>query len=64
MAVPQRRTSKTRKRKRRTHFKISVPGMVVCSNCGEMKLSHRICKECGSYDGRIVIQQKEEIDAE
>lgn len=27
MAVPKRRTSKTRKNKRRTHFKISVPGM-------------------------------------
>ncbi|MBH9788308.1 50S ribosomal protein L32, partial [Clostridioides difficile] len=27
MAVPFRRTSKTAKRKRRTHFKLSVPGM-------------------------------------
>ncbi|HWK24532.1 MAG TPA: 50S ribosomal protein L32, partial [Ureibacillus sp.] len=26
MAVPFRRTSKTAKRKRRTHFKLSVPG--------------------------------------
>ena len=30
MAVPKRRTSKTRKNKRRTHFKISVPGMTEC----------------------------------
>ena len=34
MAVPKRRTSKTRKNKRRTHFKISVPGMTECPNCG------------------------------
>ena len=27
MAVPFRRTSKTVKRKRRTHFKLQVPGM-------------------------------------
>ncbi|MBR2758296.1 MAG: 50S ribosomal protein L32, partial [Exiguobacterium sp.] len=27
MAVPFRRTSKTRKRLRRTHFKLNVPGM-------------------------------------
>ena len=27
MAVPARRTSKTAKRKRRTHFKLQVPGM-------------------------------------
>ncbi len=66
MAVQQRRTSKTRKRKRRTHFKIGVPGMVVCPNCGEMKLSHRVCKACGHYDGRAVVQPKEdeETDAE
>ncbi len=64
MAVPQRRTSKTRKRKRRTHFKISVPGMVVCPNCGEMKLSHRVCKECGHYNGRAVVEEQEEIEAE
>jgi large subunit ribosomal protein L32 len=65
MAVPQRRTSKTRKRKRRTHFKISAPGMVVCDNCGEMKLAHRVCKECGTYNGRTVIEEKpeEELDA-
>lgn len=37
MAVPKRRTSKTRKNKRRTHFKISVPGMTECPNCGEYK---------------------------
>ncbi len=54
MAVPFRRTSKTKKRKRRTHLKLSVPGMVVCSNCGEMKLSHRVCKECGFYAGKEV----------
>ncbi|HFQ2313016.1 TPA: 50S ribosomal protein L32 [Staphylococcus aureus] len=51
MAVPKRRTSKTRKNKRRTHFKISVPGMTECPNCGEYKLSHRVCKNCGSYNG-------------
>lgn len=54
MAVPARRTSKTKKRKRRTHFKLQVPGMNECSNCGEMKLSHRVCPECGHYDGKEV----------
>ena len=62
MAVPQRRTSKTRKRKRRTHFKLSVPGMVVCPNCGEMKLAHRVCKACGFYNGRTVVEQQDELE--
>ncbi|MFD0049203.1 50S ribosomal protein L32 [Actinomycetes bacterium NPDC127524] len=55
MAVPARRTSKTVKRQRRTHFKLQVPGMVACPNCGEMKLSHRVCKECGTYKGKEVV---------
>ncbi|MFC5712255.1 50S ribosomal protein L32 [Thalassorhabdus alkalitolerans] len=57
MAVPFRRTSKTRKNKRRTHFKLEVPGMVECSDCGEMKRSHRVCKNCGSYKGQNVINK-------
>ena len=63
MAVPFRRTSKTAKRKRRSHYKLNVPGMVVCPNCGEMKLSHRVCKECGTYNGKTVLVEKEEVDA-
>ncbi len=62
MAVPKRRTSKQRKRKRRTHFKLAVPGMVVCDNCGEMKLSHRVCKECGHYNGREVVSKVESTE--
>lgn len=54
MAVPFRRTSKQVKRKRRTHFKLALPGVAKCSNCGEMTLSHRVCKSCGHYDGRKV----------
>lgn len=60
MAVPKRRTSKTRKRKRRTHQKLDLPAMNVCSNCGEIKLNHRVCKSCGFYDGRQVKKIKEE----
>lgn len=57
MAVPFRRTSKTKKRMRRTHFKLQVPGMVECPNCGEMKLAHRVCKNCGTYKGEEVINK-------
>ena len=62
----QRRVSKTRKLKRRTHYKLEVPGMVVCSNCGELKLSHRVCPEGGFYNGKQVkeIKQKENKDNE
>ena len=54
----QRRSSKTRKLKRRTDYKIQVPGMGVCPNCGEFKLSHRVCPVCGFYNGRQVKEVK------
>ncbi len=62
--VPQRRISKTRKRQRRSHFKIEMPGMMVCPNCGEMKLSHVVCKKCGFYDGKLVREIKVKEDEE
>ncbi len=57
MAVPKRRTSKTRKNKRRTHIKLAVPGFQECGNCGEFKLAHRVCPSCGSYKGEEVVSE-------
>lgn len=54
MAVPQRRISKTRKRLRRTHFKLNVTGLVTCPKCGAMIKSHNVCPKCGYYDGKVV----------
>ena len=48
MAVQQRRNSKTRKNKRRTHYKLMAPAMVKCPSCGEYKLAHRVCPSCGA----------------
>ena len=41
-------------------------GQTICSNCGELKLSHRVCPECGYYNGKQVkeIKQKENKDNE
>lgn len=60
MAVPKRRTSKTRKLKRRTHFKLAVPGMHPCPQCGEQKRSHRVCTSCGYYKGTEVAGVKKD----
>ena len=52
MAVPQRRISKTRKRLRRTHFKLQVEGLVSCPNCGATIKAHHVCPKCGFYAGK------------
>lgn len=58
MAVPQRRISKTRKRMRRTHFKLSPKGLVVCKHCGEMIQPHMVCPHCGYYNGKQIVGKK------
>ena len=55
MAVPFRRTSKMKKRVRRSHLALNVPGMITCPNCGELTLAHRVCSNCGFYKGKQVV---------
>ena len=56
MAVPKRKTSKSKKNMRRAaNSKFSAPGFVNCPNCGETKLSHRVCPDCGHYKGKEVV---------
>lgn len=59
MAVPKRKTSKARRDKRRANWKLTLPGVVECSQCGESKLSHRVCKNCGYYNKKQVISVSE-----
>ena len=58
MAVPKRRTSKTRRNKRRAHWKLALPGLVKCSQCHETKMAHRVCPGCGHYKGKEVVSEK------
>ena len=58
-AVPFRKTSKTRKRMRRTHYKISENGTTKCPKCGADIRPHRVCAACGTYKGKNVINKEE-----
>lgn len=55
MAVPKRRHSKARGKKRRTNWKLKRTGLNVCSHCSSPRLPHRICPNCGYYDGQEVV---------
>ncbi|SDK45036.1 50S ribosomal protein L32 [Alkalibacterium thalassium] len=55
MAVPKRRTSKAKQRKRRTHKGANVPGgLSLDSSTGEYRMSHRISKD-GYYNGKKIL---------
>lgn len=59
MAVPRNRTSNARKNSRRAHHAKTPKDASACSNCGNLRLSHRICPHCGFYAGRAVVHAKE-----
>ena len=60
MAVPFRRTSKTKKRMRRTHLKRAASTITTCPNCGASLRPHRMCAKCGFYKGKEVVSATKE----
>ena len=55
MAVPKKKTSKSRKNMRRAHDFLATPASSVCPQCKAPKLPHRACSSCGTYKGKEVI---------
>jgi large subunit ribosomal protein L32 len=55
MPLPKRRHSRTRGKKRRTHYKLAAPARSLCPQCRELKPPHQVCPHCGSYKGREVL---------
>ena len=60
MALPKRRTSKARKRIRSANKGATAGEIVRCPNCQELMQAHHVCKSCGYYAGREVVEAKEE----
>jgi large subunit ribosomal protein L32 len=58
--LPKRKLSKGRRDRRRSHDALTPANLVQCSNCGEMRLSHTVCPNCGHYQGREVISMGKE----
>lgn len=55
MAVPKKKTSKSKRDMRRAHHALKPTGYMECTNCGELKRSHHICADCGFYNEREVV---------
>ncbi|MDR0739037.1 MAG: 50S ribosomal protein L32 [Oscillospiraceae bacterium] len=59
MAVPKRKTSKSRRDKRRSSvWKLQMPTLVRCNHCSAYTVLHKVCKECGYYRGKQVVINK------
>ena len=57
MAVPKRKTGRARTNSRKSaNMKLNAPSRSVCPQSGEVKLPHRVCGNCGYYNGREVLE--------
>lgn len=59
MALPKRKTSRSRRGNRRSHDALRIPNLSTCPQCKEPKLPHRICPQCGTYRGKIFNKGKD-----
>jgi large subunit ribosomal protein L32 len=58
MAHPKRKISKSRRDKRRTHYKAEAPTLFTCKTTGAIHLPHRAYKVDGNlyYKGKLLVE--------
>ena len=55
MAVPKRKTSKSRRNQRRSHHGVSSVNILEDKKSGEYKLSHHVDLKSGYYNGKKIL---------
>lgn len=61
MAVPKRKTSKSKRNMRRSHDALIDINVIECANCGEFLRPHHVCLACGYYDKKVVVHMYKEV---
>ena len=59
MAVPKRKTSRSKRDMRRSHDSLNLINIVEDKNSGEPRISHRLDMSTGVYNGRQILKKKE-----
>ena len=59
MAVPKRKTTRSRAGKRRSHLGLSSKNIIEDKKSGEYRLSHHLDLKTGFYKGRQVLDPKD-----
>tara|TARA_B100000700_G_scaffold305220_1_gene378829 strand:- start:530 stop:703 length:174 start_codon:yes stop_codon:yes gene_type:complete len=55
MAVPKRKTTKSKRNQRRSHHRVSQINIVEDKKSGEYRLSHHIDLKSGFYNGKKIL---------
>lgn len=60
MPVPKRKTARTKRNMRRSHHALTPASLSECANCGEKTQPHHVCRNCGFYAKRTVVNIDED----
>ena len=60
--LPVQKHSKSRKRKRRSHHALTPPHTVRCPQCGNAKLPHCACGNCGYVNPKLALAVEAEAE--
>lgn len=67
--VPKKKTAKSASKTRYSTFErrtqktlLNQVHLTKCPDCGATKQMHHVCKECGKYKGRQVVDLAKKID--
>ena len=58
--LPVKKTSKSRTRARRAHHALKPVNTVSCPQCGNAKLPHTACSNCGYVSSKVMLPRKTE----
>lgn len=59
MGVPKRRLSRSKGNMRFAHYRLEAKSLSICPRCGEKKLPHRVCPNCGFYGVKKIFEIKD-----
>lgn len=63
MAEPKKRLTSARSGKRRSHLAKKLKTLAICPQCKSPIVPHRVCKDCGFYNGKDVLELEKKAQA-
>jgi large subunit ribosomal protein L32 len=59
VGLPKKKISSARRGQRRAHNHLKLPQLMNCPKCHEPKMTHRVCANCGTYNGMDILRLEE-----
>lgn len=62
MGVPKKRITSSTQGQRRKHLRLKPINLIACPKCGQQTKPHQVCRFCGFYKGKEVVNVLARLD--